>query len=73
MFIDGCYWHACPEHGTRPETNRAYWTEKLARNVERDNETNQLAAEAGWRVLRVWEHEPPEAAANRIEATVKGC
>lgn len=71
VFVDGCYWHVCPEHGTQPRTNAAYWSTKLARNVERDRQTDHLAAVAGWTVIRVWEHEPAVAAADRIEAAVR--
>lgn len=70
VFVDGCYWHVCPEHGTDPRTNADYWSRKLARNVERDHETDRLAREAGWTVVRVWEHEPPEQAADRIQAVI---
>jgi DNA mismatch endonuclease (patch repair protein) len=66
VFVDGCFWHCCPEHGTKPKTNAAWWAEKLARNVERDRETDALLSDAGWRVLRIWEHEEPDAAAARI-------
>ena len=71
VFVDGCYWHVCPQHGTEPQSNAGYWSAKLARNVERDRETDRLATEAGWTVLRVWEHEPPEEAADRVEAAVR--
>ena len=71
VFVDGCYWHVCPEHGTEPQSNAGYWSAKLARNVERDRETDRLATEAGWTVLRVWEHEPAEEAADRVEVAVR--
>lgn len=61
--IDGCFWHACPEHGTRPSSHADYWTEKLRRNVERDRRSDEVLAEAGWTVLRFWEHEDPESVA----------
>jgi DNA mismatch endonuclease (patch repair protein) len=60
VFIDGCYWHSCPEHGTTPRTNREYWSAKVAANRLRDEDTNVRLAEAGWCVARYWEHEPPE-------------
>lgn len=69
VFADGCFWHACPLHGTQPVTNQEYWRKKLRRNVERDAENNRALQEAGWRVLRLWEHEilaDPDAAASRI-------
>ena len=57
VFVDGCFWHACPRHGTRPAGNRAFWKAKLARNVERDRQVTRLLRKAGWAVLRVWEHD----------------
>ncbi len=72
VFVDGCFWHNCPEHGTKPRRNQLWWAEKLRRNVERDRETDEHLAAAGWTVVRVWEHECPEAAADRIEALLRG-
>lgn len=66
IFIDGCFWHCCPEHGTQPKRNSAYWAPKLKRNVERDREADGLLRSAGWTVLRFWEHETPEQVANAI-------
>ena len=57
VFVDGCFWHGCPQHGTRPEQNRKYWDAKILRNRERDREVNRQLRRAGWRVLRIWEHE----------------
>lgn len=57
IFVDGCFWHCCPVHGSLPETNTTFWKSKIARNVERDNEVNVLLEQNGWRVIRVWEHE----------------
>ena len=71
VFVDGCFWHCCPEHATSPKANGAWWAAKLARNVERDRETDQRLSEAGWQVVRVWEHEDPAAAADRVAAAVK--
>jgi DNA mismatch endonuclease (patch repair protein) len=71
VFVDGCFWHGCPEHGRRPKTNPAYWDAKIARNAQRDSRNNALLQEAGWEVVRVWEHEPVETAAARIEALVR--
>lgn len=62
VFIDGCFWHGCPEHATTPATNTDYWRPKLAKNIERDRETTAMAEAEGWRVLRIWEHVPPEEA-----------
>jgi DNA mismatch endonuclease (patch repair protein) len=66
VFVDGCFWHCCPEHGRAPGVNGEYWGPKLTRNVERDHRANQILAEAGWTVLRVWEHEDPTTAATRV-------
>ena len=57
IFIDSCFWHACPIHGNMPKSNQEYWTKKLNRNQERDQEINQHYKETGWFILRVWEHE----------------
>jgi DNA mismatch endonuclease (patch repair protein) len=57
LFVDGCFWHGCPVHGTRPRTNAAFWRKKIARNRERDGEVTRFLRRNGWRVLRVWEHE----------------
>lgn len=65
-FIDGCFWHCCPVHGTQPRLNAEYWEPKLRRNVERDRETDDALRAAGWLVLRFWEHEPPALVADRI-------
>lgn len=67
VLVDGCFWHSCPEHATRPKRNAEWWAEKLATNVRRDRETDRLLAEAGWSVVRIWEHETPTAAADRVE------
>ncbi|MEV5590944.1 very short patch repair endonuclease [Nonomuraea pusilla] len=66
VFVDGCFWHSCPEHATRPAANDTWWSEKLAKNVARDITTNEHLRQAGWRVIRVWEHEDPVEAADRI-------
>ena len=71
VYVDGCFWHSCPAHGTMPRANEAYWQAKLARNQERDATVNVTLAEAGWTVVRIWEHEDPEAAADRVEAAVR--
>lgn len=57
VFIDGCYWHGCPTHGTSPRRNADYWGPKLERNRQRDLDTNERLTTAGWTVLRFWEHE----------------
>ena len=71
VFVDGCFWHCCPEHGTLPATNADYWVTKLHRNAERDRETDSLVKAAGWRVIRVWEHVDPNTAAARIARSVR--
>ncbi len=71
VFVDGCFWHSCPEHGTRPNSNKDYWTAKLERNRCRDNETTLALEAAGWTVIRTWEHDEPEAVAEGVEGAVK--
>jgi DNA mismatch endonuclease (patch repair protein) len=66
VFVDGCYWHGCPKHGAKPQANSEYWQAKIARNRERDRRTHAALRAAGWQVVRVWEHEDPELAAERI-------
>ena len=69
MFVDGCFWHACPEHGSKPKSNEWYWSPKLARNVERDRAADEALAQAGWTVVRLWEHVPlPDAVAAVVAA-----
>ena len=70
VFVDGCFWHACPEHGTQPKANRAFWRDKLATNRRRDADTNARLEAAGWCVVRVWEHEDPLVAARRVARLV---
>lgn len=70
VFIDGCFWHGCPAHATAPKTNADWWAAKLARNIERDAETDAILADANWSVVRVWEHEEPGAAAARVQETL---
>ena len=72
VFIDGCFWHGCPLHGTSPKANSGYWGPKLARNVERDRETTALLTASGWTVLRFWEHENPADVAALVERTLTG-
>jgi len=71
VYVDGCFWHRCPEHGTLPKANRAWWEEKLLANQRRDQDTNERLTAAGWLPVRVWEHEEPAAAADRIERLVR--
>ncbi|WP_460528682.1 very short patch repair endonuclease [Flindersiella endophytica] len=71
VFVDGCFWHGCPQHGTQPKANEAWWAEKLRGNVARDRETDQHLRELGWIVIRIWEHEDAASAADRVEAVVR--
>ncbi|GAB2775773.1 very short patch repair endonuclease [Streptomyces daliensis] len=71
VFIDGCYWHGCPTHYVAPKTNSGYWSDKVTRNVARDRDTDQQLKEAGWLVLRFWEHEPSDVCADKVAAEVR--
>ena len=71
VYVDGCFWHSCPAHGTRPKANAKWWERKLNRNQERDRETDRVLREHGWAVVRIWEHEDPVAAADRVVETVR--
>lgn len=70
VFIDGCFWHGCPEHGRVPAKNNSFWSEKLERNALRDQRNNRALGEAGWTVLRYWEHERADEVAGRIRMKV---
>jgi DNA mismatch endonuclease (patch repair protein) len=70
VLIDGCFWHGCPEHHRSPHAHSDYWSEKVRRNAERDAETTAMLQDAGWTVLRFWEHETPTDVADAISATV---
>lgn len=67
VFIDGCFWHMCPQHGTLPKNNAEWWLAKLRRNVERDREKDDLLHERGWETLHFWEHESAGCVADVIE------
>lgn len=69
--VDGCFWHGCPDHGTQPARNSEWWVWKIQRNQARDRDTDERLASLGWQVIRVWEHEDPAAAADRIEAEIR--
>lgn len=71
VFVDGCFWHGCPVHGTSPKNNAAWWRAKIDANVARDRDTDRRLREAGWAVVRVWEHEDLVAAVGRIEGEVR--
>lgn len=66
IFIDGCFWHGCPQHGVLPVSNRAWWDQKIQVTKARDLDTTDALLSAGWVVLRFWEHEPAE----KMAATV---
>jgi DNA mismatch endonuclease, patch repair protein len=66
VFVDGCFWHACPEHGSKPKANEWYWTPKLVRNVERDRTNDAALMLAGWTVVRLWEHVPVDEAVTTV-------
>lgn len=70
VFVDGCFWHVCPEHGRQPSTNEWYWTPKLRRNQDRDRTVNAALHDAGWRVVRLWEHETLETAVTRVTTAI---
>lgn len=70
VFVDGCFWHSCPEHSNVPRANQSYWQPKLARNVQRDAETVAALADMGWHTIRVWEHEEPADATQRVRAAL---
>lgn len=72
VFLDGCFWHGCEVHGNVPKPNDWYWPEKILRNRRRDEETTRLLVEAGWRVVRAWEHEPSESVAAQVVTLVRG-
>ena len=71
VFVDGCYWHCCPEHGTQPKANADYWRAKLARNVERDGAQDSALEAAGWKVLRIWEHQSVEEGVEAVRLALQ--
>lgn len=66
VYVDGCFWHSCPIHATKPRNNAQWWADKLAANVTRDRDTDEKLLAEGWRVVRIWEHEDPAEAADRV-------
>jgi DNA mismatch endonuclease (patch repair protein) len=70
VFLDGCFWHGCPDHFRSPATDAHYWTAKIAANRARDASTDALLEAAGWIVVRAWEHEPTPVAARRVVAAL---
>jgi len=71
VYVDGCFWHSCPVHATHPRNNAQWWADKLAANVARDRDTDRRLHEAGWTVVRIWEHEDPAVAAERVTEAVR--
>ncbi|MEU4293824.1 very short patch repair endonuclease [Kribbella sp. NPDC026596] len=70
VFIDGCFWHCCPEHGRQPSVNSQYWSPKLQRNVERDRLADAALQDDGWAVVRIWEHELLVDAVRKVTAAL---
>ncbi|WP_211324960.1 very short patch repair endonuclease [Williamsia limnetica] len=70
VFVDGCFWHGCPVHATRPKSNADWWAEKLDANVRRDRATDAELRSRGWTVLRFWEHDPPDDAVRTIRCSL---
>lgn len=71
VFVDGCFWHSCPERGSMPNRNRGYWLAKLEANVDRDRTVDAALRASGWSVERLWDHEDVNAVAARIETLVR--
>jgi DNA mismatch endonuclease (patch repair protein) len=72
VFVDGCFWHGCPEHATFPRANAEFWRAKLANNIRRDRDTDERLRRSGWVVLRFWEHQDPAESADEIAGIVLG-
>jgi DNA mismatch endonuclease (patch repair protein) len=71
VFVDGCFWHGCPKHCNQPANNREFWQKKLAANKARDRKVNRALRRAGWRVLRLWEHDLAPKRKTRLVARVR--
>lgn len=71
VFVDGCFWHGCPDHMTWPQANRGWWLKKIAATKRRDLRNSNMLTSEGWTVIRTWEHEDPHSVADRIEAVVR--
>ena len=71
VLVDGCFWHGCPEHRRAPKTHVEYWETKVRGNAARDRETTRLLQDAGWRVIRLWEHEPTQMMADVVQDAVR--
>lgn len=70
VFVDGCFWHGCPDHANQPRANPGYWGPKLASNSARDRRVGEALAQAGWLTIRIWEHEPATEGADRVAAAL---
>lgn len=71
VFVDGCFWHSCPVHGSIPKANRRWWQAKFNATRRRDEHTDEVLRTSGWTVVRVWEHDACEAAAARVAGVVR--
>lgn len=71
VFIDGCFWHGCPEHGAVPRTNAAFWKAKVDANRARDRETDEVLGSAGWIIVRIWEHTKTDDAAMMVKSALE--
>jgi DNA mismatch endonuclease (patch repair protein) len=74
VFVDGCFWHSCPQHGVAPKANRAFWARKLKSNIQRDRRSELELTKLGWTFMRFWEHdvdEGPEQCARAVAARLK--
>ncbi|RYZ42442.1 MAG: very short patch repair endonuclease [Myxococcaceae bacterium] len=71
VFVDGCFWHGCPQHATWPKQNAEFWRSKIEANMARDADTDERLRAEGWTVVRVWAHEPPERAAAKVATIVE--
>ena len=71
VFVDGCFWHSCPDHGTKPRSNKHYWLPKLRRVLQRDRRADQQLTSSGWTVVRVWEHAPPKEAVSLVVTALR--
>lgn len=70
VFVDGCFWHQCPDHGRQPRVNQEYWGPKLRRNVDRDSTVDSALKDHGWTVVRIWEHSSASEGAELVKATL---
>jgi DNA mismatch endonuclease (patch repair protein) len=71
VFLDGCFWHGCPDHGTWPKNNAEWWRRKIEANKERDADTDERLSASGWLVVRAWEHDDPNGVAKAVQAALQ--